>query len=369
MFPLSIVKSAGVTLHQAARKRAQRNILQYFYIKINNILCRFSAITRGNWYTKKTMKLFIQVPCLNEEKTLPLVLESIPKKIDGIDELEILIVDDGSTDKTVEVAKAHGVKHFVIHKGNQGLARSFRDGVDYALEHGADIVVNTDGDNQYPQGKIADLVRPIIEGQADIVIADRQTAKIKHFSPLKKSLQRFGSFIVNKAAGTDLPDAASGFRAYSKASLLRLNIITTFSYCMETIIQAGNKRMAIVSIPITTNPKTRESRLFKSMWQHVGQSSMAIVRAYIMYRPYVIFVSLGVILLIGGLIPFVRYLILQAIDVGGNHLQSLLLGIVMLLGAVMSFSLAVISDLIRTSRILTEELLEQQRIARFGRGK
>jgi len=315
------------------------------------------------------MKLFIQIPCLNEEETLPLVLESIPKRIDGIDHIEILIIDDGSTDRTIEIAKKFGVKHFVRHRGNQGLARSFRDGVDYALEHGADIVVNTDGDNQYPQERIADLVQPIIEGRAEIVIADRQTSKIAHFSPLKKLLQRFGSYIVNKAAGTDLPDAASGFRAYSKSSLLRLNIITTFSYCMETIIQAGNKRMAIVSIPVTTNPKTRESRLFKSMWQHVGQSSMAIVRAYIMYRPYVIFVSLGSVLLVGGAIPFIRYLILLSIDAGGNHLQSLLLGIVMLLGAVMSFSLAVISDLIRTSRILTEELLEQQRVARFGKGK
>lgn len=315
------------------------------------------------------MKLFIQVPCLNEETTLPLVLESIPKKIAGIDEINILIIDDGSTDKTIEVAKKYGVKHFVRHRGNQGLARSFRDGVDYALEHGADIVVNTDGDNQYPQNRIADLVEPIVAGRADIVIADRQTAKIAHFSPLKKLLQRFGSFIVNKAAGTNLPDAASGFRAYSKASLLRLNIVTTFSYCMETIIQAGNKRMAIESVAVTTNPKTRESRLFKSMWQHVGQSMMAIIRAYIMYRPYVIFVSLGVALLIIGLIPFVRYLILLAIEPGGQHIQSLLFGTIMLVGAVISFALAVISDLIRTSRILTEELLEQQRIARFGRGQ
>lgn len=315
------------------------------------------------------MKLFIQVPCLNEEATLPLVLDSIPKKIKGIETIEVLIIDDGSTDRTIEVAKAHGVKHFVHHRSNQGLARSFRDGIDYALDHGADIVVNTDGDNQYPQARIADLVEPIIAGRADIVIADRQTAKIAHFSPLKKLLQRFGSFIVNKAAGTNLPDAASGFRAYSKASLLRLNIVTTFSYCMETIIQAGNKRMAIESIQVKTNPKTRESRLFKSMWQHVGQSMMAIVRAYIMYRPYVIFVSLGIALLVIGLIPLVRYLILLSTNPGGRHIQSLLFGSTMLLGSVISFALAVISDLIRTSRILTEELLEQQRIARFGRGK
>lgn len=313
------------------------------------------------------MKLVVQVPCLNEEQTLPDVLETIPKHIKGVDEIVVLIIDDGSTDETVKVAKAHGVTHFVSHASNQGLARSFRDGVDYALELGADIIVNTDGDNQYPQDRIADLVRPIIDGKADIVIADRQTANIAHFSPFKKLLQRFGSFVVNKAAGTNLPDAASGFRAYSRSSLLRLNIITTFSYCMETIIQAGNKRMAITSIQVTTNPKTRESRLFTSIWQHVGQSAVAIVRAYIMYRPYVVFVGLGLLLFIGGLIPFIRYVILLFLDSGGSHIQSMLLGVVMFLGSFLSFSLAIIADLIRTSRVLTEELLEQQRLARFGR--
>src|SRR3989338_7198955 len=255
------------------------------------------------------MKVIVQVPCLNEEKTLPLVLKSIPKKIASVDEVVVLIIDDGSTDKTVEVAKNLGVKHFVIHPGKQGLARSFRDGVNYALELGADIVVNTDGDNQYPQERIPDLVKPIIEGEADIVIADRQTAKIAHFSPAKKILQRFGSYVVNKAGGTNMPDAASGFRAYSKKSLLRLNIVTTFSYCMETIIQAGNKRLAIVSVPVTTNPKTRESRLFKSTWQHVKKSGSAIIRAYIMYRPWAVFGSLAILLLVAGLVPFVSYII------------------------------------------------------------
>ena len=199
------------------------------------------------------MKVFVQIPCLNEEATLPSVLESIPKQISGVDQLEILVVNDGSSDKTVEVAKKHGVKHFVHHTRNMGLARSFRDGVDYALKHGADIVVNTDGDNQYPQSRIADLVKPIINDQADIVIGDRQTAKIAHFSPFKKLMQRVGSRVVNFAAGTDLPDAASGFRAYSRNSLVKLNIVTQFSYCMETIIQAGNKRLRIASIKIETN--------------------------------------------------------------------------------------------------------------------
>jgi glycosyltransferase involved in cell wall biosynthesis len=241
------------------------------------------------------MKLVVQVPCLNEEETLPLVLKSIPKKIVGISEIIITIIDDGSTDKTVEIAKKHGVKHIIHHRRNMGLARSFRDGVDYALELGADIIVNTDGDNQYPQEKITDLVQPILKGEADIVVADRQTHTIEHFSPLKKGLQRFGSWIVNKAADTNLPDAASGFRAYSRTSLLRLNIVTEFSYCMETIIQAGHKRMAITSIPIKTNAKTRESRLFKNMWQHIFYSSSAIIRSYLMYKPNFIFINGGIV--------------------------------------------------------------------------
>jgi glycosyltransferase involved in cell wall biosynthesis len=305
------------------------------------------------------MKVFIQVPCLNEEQTLPLVLKNIPKKIKGVDSLEILIIDDGSNDKTIEIAKKHGVKHFVKHTRNMGLARSFRDGTDYALAHGADIIVNTDGDNQYPSEMIGDLVQPIINGEADIVIGDRQTHTIEHFSPLKKSLQRFGSYIVNKVADTNLPDAASGFRAYNRESLLRLNVITKFSYCMETIIQAGNKRLKIASVPITTNPKLRESRLFKSMWQHVRQSAAAIVRAYLMYQPLAVFVTLGTILLLAGLVPFVRYFVLLVIDSSGDHIQSLLLGAILLIGALLSFALGVISDLIRTNRTLHEDSLER----------
>ena len=305
------------------------------------------------------MKVFVQIPCLNEESTLPLVLKTIPKSIPGVDVLEVLIIDDGSTDRTIEVAKKHGVKHFVRHTRNMGLARSFHDGINYALEHGADIVVNTDGDNQYPQERIPDLVQPILDGKADIVVADRQTQKIAHFSPMKKLLQRFGSWIVNKAAGTDIPDAASGFRAYSKKSLLRLNIITRFSYCMETIIQAGNKGLAITSVPVTTNPKTRESRLFKSTYQHVLKSSLAIIRSFIMFKPYAIFMWLGFILGLLGLIPFVRFLILTWTGASGSHLQSLLLGSVLMVGSFLSFALAVISDLIRTNRTLIEDQLER----------
>ncbi|MCU1469705.1 MAG: glycosyltransferase family 2 protein [Glaciihabitans sp.] len=313
------------------------------------------------------MRVFIQVPCLNEEHTLPLVLASIPKEIPGVDDLQILIIDDGSTDRTVEVAAEFGVTHFVHHVRNMGLARSFRDGVDYALRHGADIVVNTDGDNQYPQERIPDLVQPIIAGEADIVIGDRQTHKVAHFSPFKKLLQRIGSQVVNFAAGTDLPDAASGFRAYSRASLYRINVVTQFSYCMETIIQAGNKRLRIASVPIDTNPKTRESRLFSSMGQHVVKSAEAILRSYIMFKPFALFAWLGGLLFVGGLVPFVRYGILAASGDHSNHLQSLILGVVLFSGALISFALGVIADLLRTNRILMEESLERVKELQYDR--
>jgi glycosyltransferase involved in cell wall biosynthesis len=305
------------------------------------------------------MKVFIQIPCLNEEETLPLVFETMPKTLPGVDEVEWLIIDDGSTDNTIEVAKKLGVKHFVRHRRNMGLARSFRDGIDYALKHGADIVVNTDGDNQYPQDRIKDLVKPIVDGKADIVIGDRQTATITHFSGFKKFMQRFGSWVVNKAAGTDLPDAASGFRAYSRNSLFKINIVTQFSYCMETIIQAGNKRLRIESVAIDTNKKTRESRLFKNIWQHMAKSGQAILRSYIMFQPHVIFVTLGVIFLIAGGIPFIRFLVFMLIGEGAGHLQSLIFGSAMLVGALLSFALLVIADLQKTNRILLEDQLER----------
>lgn len=312
------------------------------------------------------MKLIVQIPCLNEEATLPLVLKTIPKKIQGIDSIEILIIDDGSTDKTIEVAKAHGVNHIVRHIGNQGLSRSFHDGILEALELGADIVVNTDGDNQYPQERIGDLVQPILLGQADIVIADRQTDTIPHFSKFKKQLQRFGTRVVNYVAGTDVPDAVSGFRAYSRDSLMRLNTITRFSYCTESIIQAGNKGLSIKSVPVDTNPKTRESRLFKSTFEHVRKSGLIIIRAYIMYKPYVIFGWLGGVLLMLGTVPFIRYVVLS-IDENSTrgHIQSLLAGSLLLIGAFLCLVLAIIAELIRINRVLIEDDLEQSKRHHF----
>jgi glycosyltransferase involved in cell wall biosynthesis len=313
------------------------------------------------------VRLVVQVPCLNEEETLPAVLSTIPTEIPGIDEIIVLIIDDGSTDRTVEVAKEHGVTHFVRHARNRGLGRSFHDGVQRALELGADIVVNTDGDNQYPQERIADLVQPILEGRADVVIADRQVHLVEHFSGPKVLLQKLGSRIVNKAAGTDLPDAASGFRAYSRDSLMLLNTITRFSYCMETIIQAGNKKLAITSVPVRTNPKTRESRLFKSTYQHVLKSAGAIIRAYIMYKPYVIFSAFAVLFAVIGLLPFIRYAVIEVTgDNNGGHLQSLLVGTVFLVCSFLSVIVGIIGDLLRTNRALIEDTLEHTKKMRFG---
>jgi glycosyltransferase involved in cell wall biosynthesis len=316
-----------------------------------------------------SIRVIVQIPCLNEEETLPLVLKSIPRSIDGVSKVEILVIDDGSTDATVKVAEQFGVDHIIRHRRTMGLARSFHDGVNLALELGADILVNTDGDNQYPQDRIPDLIGPILDGSSDIVIADRQTAMIAHFSRGKKVLQRFGTWVVNKAAGSDLPDAASGFRAYSRYALTRLNVVTEFSYCMETIIQAGNQRLAMTSIPVTTNPELRPSRLFSSTWQHVFRSMSAIVRAYVMYKPRVVFTMFGLVCLILGLIPLVRFAYLVSTDhAPSQHIQPLIAGAVLLLGAGLSAVLGVLADLIRVNRKLLEESLERDR-ARGGEGR
>ena len=307
------------------------------------------------------MKLVVMIPCLNEEKTLPLVLKTLPTKIRGIDKIDILIIDDGSTDKTVQVAKDHGVTNFLIHTKNQGLSRSFRHGLNRALEMGADIIVQTEGDNQYPQQKIADLIDPILNGTADTVIGDRQTQSIEHFTKQKKFFQRLGTAVLNAAAGTNVPDAISGFRAYSRQAALQLNPIADYSWATETTIQASYKGQSIAIIPIVTNPKLRESRQFKSSWQHIRRSSVTIIRAFIMYKPYAVFFSIGAIFLLIGLIPFIHFLYLTITihnPFGPHHLQSLLIGTVFIIASFISFTLGVIADLIRINRTLLEDILE-----------
>lgn len=235
------------------------------------------------------MKLIVQVPCYNEEKTLSLVINSIPKKIPGIDIIETMIIDDGSTDRTVEVAKELGVNYIIKHKKNRGLAITFKDGLDEALKQGADIIVNADGDNQHPTTEIPKLIDPIVTGTHDIVVADREVSNIDYFSRHKRFFEWFGSWVVRKASNTDIPDAPCGFRAYSREAALAANIFTMFSYTMETIIQAGKRRIAITHVPIHQNPKTRESRLFKSIWQHIFKSMKAIIQSYTMYEPFKVF--------------------------------------------------------------------------------
>lgn len=317
------------------------------------------------------MKLIVQIPCYNEEKTLGLVVDSIPRKIKGIDKVEVLIIDDGSKDKTIEVAKKLGVDHIVIHRKNKGLAMSFYDGIQECLKLGADIIVNTDGDNQYPQEDIPKLIQPIMDKKADMVVGDRQTDTIAHFSPLKKFLQKMGSSLVNKAAGTNIPDAVSGFRAYSRNAAMDMNVITTFSYCTETIIHAGKKRLPTTYVPVKTNPKTRESRLFKNMWQHIWKSTSTIFRSYAMHEPLKIFMTLSIVFFALGLVPFVRYayLAFATTDSLGSHIQSLLLGAVLIVISSLMFALGIIADLIAINRKLQEETLRNIRELRYEKTK
>lgn len=307
----------------------------------------------------KNMKLIIQVPCLNEEKTLPQVFKSMPKVIPGVDKIETLIIDDGSTDKTIEVAKKLGVNHIVRHKTNKGLATSFSDGIHACLRLGADIIVNTDGDNQYNQADIPKLIKPILDGKAEIVVGDRQTSTIKHFSKLKKALQRLGSHLVRVASGTNVPDAPSGFRAYSRHAAMSINIVTTFSYVTETIIQAGKKRLAITEVKIRTNPKTRESRLFKSTFEHVRKSTVAIFRSYAMYEPMRIFLVSGALVFLIGMIPYFRYMGMMIFwgEALGGHIQSLIFGAVFLILGFMLMVMGIMADLLGINRKLLEDSL------------
>lgn len=311
------------------------------------------------------MKVIVQIPALNEVATLELVMSTIPKKIPGVTELQVIVIDDGSSDGTAELAKKLGAHELIRHHSTRGLAEAFRSGVDYALTHGADILVNTDGDNQYPQEKIPELIQPIVSGEADIVIGDRRTHSIPHFSQGKRVLQRLGSRVVSMVSRVTIPDAASGFRAYSRNAMIRLNLVTKFSYTIETIIQAGFKKLTIANVQIQTNPKTRESRLFRSTPDHVARSALTIIRSLIMYRPYALFGNLGLVLGAIGLVPFLVYLFLVFSESPGDHSESLFLGASLLTASLLSFALGVIADLIGINRQLIEDGLALQK-ARQG---
>lgn len=302
------------------------------------------------------MKLIIQIPCYNEAETLTIALNDLPQHIDGIDEIEYLIINDGSRDDTVKVAREWGVNYVVNFRCNRGLAKGFMAGLDACLRNGADIIVNTDADNQYCGADIEKLVQPILEGKADIVIGERPIDATEHFSPLKKKLQHFGSWVVRKASKTGIPDAPSGFRAYSRDAAMRMNVVNEYTYTLETIVQAGRNRMAICSVPIRTNAELRPSRLFKSMFGYVKRSMLTILRAFLMYRPLVCFSVIGGILFGVGVLLGVRFLVYAFAGGGNGHIQSLILASTLMLSGVMTFIVGLQADIIAANRKLLEDI-------------
>lgn len=311
----------------------------------------------------KKMKLIIQIPCLNEAETLEIALNDLPKHIDGIDEIEYLIINDGSKDNTVEVAKNWGVNYVVSFPQNKGLAKGFMAGLDACIRNGADIIVNTDADNQYCGADIEKLVRPILDGEAEIVIGERPIDDTAHFSPLKKKLQHFGSFVVRKASKTDIPDAPSGFRAYSREAALHINVVNNYTYTLETIVQAGRNRMAITSVPIRTNPELRKSRLFHSMFGYVKKSMLTIIRAYMMYRPLVFFTAVGLVPFLIGVGIGIRFLFYFIQGAGNGHIQSLIFASTLMLLGFMTFIVGLQADVISANRKILEDI--QYRIRRM----
>jgi glycosyltransferase involved in cell wall biosynthesis len=306
------------------------------------------------------VKLIVQIPCLNEAESIPATLAEIPRQIAGVDEVEILIIDDGSTDGTSEAALEHGADHVLRVERTRGLAFTFTAGIDRALALGADIIVNTDGDNQYPGSEIPKLIRPILEKRADMVIGDRQVQNIGHFSFTKKKLQALGSWVVRRVSGTHVPDTTSGFRAFTRNAAQRLNVVSDYTYTLETIIQAGKKRMAIERIPITARA-TRPSRLISSTWNYVKQSAATIVRIYTMYEPLKIFSYIGAIILAAGIVLSGRYLYFTWIGEGRWHVQSVIAAGVLLMVGFMVVLIGFVADIMASVRRLLEEVLYRQR--------
>jgi glycosyltransferase involved in cell wall biosynthesis len=307
------------------------------------------------------MKLIIQIPCFNEADQLPQTLSDLPRAVDGFDVVEWLIVDDGSTDDTVSVAREHGVDHLVRLTNNKGLAAGFQAGVDTALKLGADVIVNTDADNQYYGADVSRLVRPILDGRADMVIGDREVTEIEHFSALKKTLQRLGSWVVRQASSTSVPDTTSGFRAYNREAAIQLLVVSRFTYTLETIIQAGKLLVAIDHVPVRTNAKTRESRLFPSMGAYVRRNAVSIFRIYAQYEPLRVFWSLALVIGVVSVGVWIRFAVAYAEGNGKGHVQSLILGAVLFIAAVVLWALGVIGDLLAAQRVMTQKTFERVR--------
>lgn len=302
------------------------------------------------------MKLIIQIPCYNEEETLEIALNELPKKIEGIDTIEYLVINDGSLDNTVEVAKKWGVHHIVNFKRNKGLAKGFMAGIDACLKEGADIIVNTDADNQYCGKDIEKLVSPILNEKADIVVGERPIKDIKHFSPLKKRLQHFGSYVVRVVSNTEIPDAPSGFRAYSREAARRLNVINEYTYTLETIVQAGRSKMAMISVPINTNAELRPSRLFNSMFGYVKKSIPTILRAFLMYKPLKFFCTIGMMWIFIGFLIGLRFIVFYLKGRGDGNIQSLILSSMLIGVGVQSFIIGLQADIIAANRKILEDI-------------
>lgn len=314
------------------------------------------------------MKLIIQIPCYNEAETLEIALNDLPKRLEGIDEIEYLIINDGSKDATVEVAKNWGVHHIVSFKKNKGLAKGFMAGLDGCLRNGADIIVNTDADNQYCAKDIQKLIQPILEEQADIVIGARPIDETEHFSFIKKKLQHFGSWVVRKASNTDIPDAPSGFRAFSREAAMRINVVNDYTYTLETIVQAGREKIAITSVPIRTNAELRPSRLFNSIWGYVKKSMLTILRAYMMYKPLKCFTYLAIPPVVFGVAIGVRFLIYYVQGTGSGHVQSLILACTMVIIGFLTFMIGLLADVLAANRKILQETQYQVRKTAYKKG-
>jgi glycosyltransferase involved in cell wall biosynthesis len=315
------------------------------------------------------VKLIVQIPCLDEEATLPETLAAIPRRVEGVDQVEVLVVDDGSTDRTVEVAREQGVDHIVRLTNNKGLSAAFQAGLDASLKLGADIVVNTDADNQYSGADVAKLVQPILAGEADIVVGDRRVGSVEDFSGAKKALQRLGSWVVRRLSGTEIADTTSGFRAYNREAALGLLVVDNFTYTLESLIQAGKMLVAVGQVPIETNPQTRESRLFDSTGAYVRRNALSILRIYTRYEPFRVFASAGLLvtlLALAAWMPFLLDWILNGDSSG--HVQSLILGAVLFIAAIQLFALGVIGDILAGQRVMTQRVFERVRRVELALG-
>ncbi|TVR86212.1 MAG: glycosyltransferase family 2 protein [Trueperaceae bacterium] len=302
------------------------------------------------------MKLIIQIPCYNEADTLGVALDALPREVPGFDSVEWLVIDDGSVDATVAVARAHGVDHVVRHPRNKGLARAFMTGIDACLRFGADVIVNTDADNQYDAADIPALTEPIVAGRAEMVVGARPVGSIEHFSRIKRALQRLGSWVVRVASGTDVPDAPSGFRAFSSAVARRLVVFNDYTYTLETIIQAGQRNVAIESVPVRVNADLRPSRLVKSIPSYVRRSIVTIVRIFVIYRPFRFFAAIGSLLLGAGFVLGIRFIYLSATGQSGGNVQSLILAGALLVTGFQTVLVAFLADLLAANRKLLEDL-------------